>query len=384
MSCFVSSTLGACSPLGLSWPQTWSGLLEGRQGFDSTPPAYHWPVGPLVGRCALPDPEAPYHERMRCLIESVAVQLAPELHAVLNASAGKRLVVILASSHGDPGITTRLRTEPGQANVRGIVFASHAKIITAALGVHGLFTALHGACASGIIALAQAADMLRANLTDHVLIVSTDALSLLAYMGFQAVGAMDPQRCQPFGANGQGMSVGEGALAMLCTRDRLALPEPRGAVSVKGGAWNCDGSGGVEPLIAGLNEAIQAALGDAGIRACDIDFVYWHGTGTKRNDEAELRVCESFWPEGPGPAGAGTKGNLAHTMGASSAFNVAAACETLRTALLPGLPYDIGARYAPLNLARQARTLSRAGNGLCVAMGFGGVNAAVVLGRAES
>jgi 3-oxoacyl-(acyl-carrier-protein) synthase len=68
-------------------------------------------------------------------------------------------------------------------------------------------------------------------------------------------------------------------------------------------------------------------------------------------------------------------------MGASAAFNIAASYETILSSILPGLSYEEDARFGYLNLSRQARKLPQARNGLCVAMGFGGINAAVVIGR---
>lgn len=381
MTYIIPEATAACSPIGCSWDQTWRGFLDGSLGFGKSPSVYAWPEGPLLGSSRISEQEVPYADRMKLLIGAVVTQSSPAVRAAIQDATGKRLHVILASSHGDPAVATEIRTSRVDADFEEMVFKSHAPTISRFLDVPYQFTMLHGACASGVIAVVQANYMLRANLADHVLVISIDALSLLAYMGFRAVGAMDPQACKPFGEGGRGMSVGEGAVVLLLSRERARRAASGGAVVVRGGAWNSDGSGGVEPSEKGLMVSIRAALEEAQLQENDIDFVYWHGTGTKRNDEAELSVCQALWPGGRVPAGASTKGNIAHTMGASAAFNVAAASETLRSSLLPGLPYQGAARFNHMRLATGTRELPEARNGICVAMGFGGINAAVVLGR---
>lgn len=382
MTCTIIGKISACSPLGDSWDETWEGFLSRESVLSNSPSIYDWPSGPPLGICSLGEQEVPYVNRMQFLICSVLKQISPQLDIVSREYSNMRLHIILASSHGDPGVATELRTALNSADFEQIVYKSHATIFRKLLNtIPHQFTTLHAACASGIVGAIQANDILEADLADCVLVISIDAISLLAYMGFRAVGAMDSFGCKPFGEESRGMSVGEGAVAILFTKKNSKSLSTRLRISMKGGAWNCDGSGGVEPSAIGLIDAILSAIERAYLRANDVDFIYWHGTGTKRNDEVELQVCEVLWPNNTAPAGASTKGNIGHTMGASAAFNIAAAYETLQCSVLPGLPYKSDTRFSYMNLSCQPRKLKRARNGLCVAMGFGGINAAIVIGR---
>ncbi|MBZ9857985.1 hypothetical protein LB566_29815 [Mesorhizobium sp. CA13] len=127
-------------------------------------------------------------------------------------------------------------------------------------------------------------------------------------------------------------------------------------------------------------DVVQTSLALSTISAGNIDFVYWHGTGTKRNDSTEAYVSSVLWPmDGLAPVGTSLKGRLGHTMGASAGFNLASACHTLRTGFLPAVKRVDGPAFPQMNIAFDSPAQSNFSTGLCVAMGFGGINASVVL-----
>ena len=61
-----------------------------------------------------------------------------------------------------------------------------------------------------------------------------------------------------------------------------------------------------------------------------MDLVIAHGTGTPINDACEDRVFTELFRAGAAPAVTATKGSIGHTLGASGAMDVIAACEALR------------------------------------------------------
>jgi 3-oxoacyl-[acyl-carrier-protein] synthase II len=125
---------------------------------------------------------------------------------------------------------------------------------------------------------------------------------------------------------------------------------------------------------------VTAAVAQARIGVEDISCIFWHGTGTRKNDETEANVSSSFWRETKRfPISTTTKGSLGHTMGAASAFNVAAACQCLKEGLVPPVAGLRDTEFTDMNLVTQNSMRTELSTALCVGMGFGGVNAALVL-----
>ena len=83
------------------------------------------------------------------------------------------------------------------------------------------------ACAAGNYALAHALDVLRAGRADLMLAGGADAFSRITYTGFSRLGAIAPERCQPFDRNRKGMIPGEGAAVLVLEPLERALAPRR-------------------------------------------------------------------------------------------------------------------------------------------------------------
>ncbi len=140
----------------------------------------------------------------------------------------------------------------------------------------------------------------------------------------------------------------------------------------------CDAAHLVEPNAQGVAQVIHAALDQARVETKDVRAVYWHGTGTRQNDAREAEVSQIIFGE-KSPPSTSTKGNLGHTMGASGGFNVMAACETLARGVVPPVAGTEDLEYPNLDIVLGAAREVEPGPVLITALGFGGINAAVVL-----
>lgn len=67
------------------------------------------------------------------------------------------------------------------------------------------------ACAAGNYAIGYGYDQLQSGEADLIIAGGSDAFSWIAYTGFDKVGAIAPEKCQPFDKNRKGMIPGEGA-----------------------------------------------------------------------------------------------------------------------------------------------------------------------------
>ncbi|GJD40332.1 hypothetical protein OICFNHDK_2800 [Methylobacterium bullatum] len=382
MTFILPAASASRSCLGASWQATWHALVSGKTGFSQPQAQFpHWPPGPPAGIIeAWPDGAPAPFDRFRSIISSVLQDIAPSVFCLNELNPGARCIVIVASSHGDPGPLGVL-ANPTAARIPGdvidrLLWDDLTELVAEYLGYVRLIP-VHGACASGIVGLLEAKSVLDSGLFDVAVLLAADSISLLAYTGFQNIGAMSKVGCRPFSGAEEGMTTGEGAVALLLAGPNCRLP-PGPRVQVLGGACTCDGEGMVEPSTSGLVATIGTALASAQVSPAQVEFVYWHGTGTARNDMTEASTARAIWPDGNVPTGTASKGLLGHTMGAAAGFSVASAAETLVSGTLPGIPYRIDEKFADLNLAATNRH-GQFTRGMCVAMGFGGINAAILL-----
>jgi 3-oxoacyl-[acyl-carrier-protein] synthase II len=283
--------------------------------------------------------------------------------------------------------------KPGSRPPRALV-ASHslsapAETVARHLGVRGPVETVSSACASGGLAVEQALRALRAGEVDLAFAGGADCLCLTTYSGFNALRAVDERPCRPFRADRAGMSLGEGGAALLLELlDHARARRARPLAEVLGAGSSCDANHMTAPHAEGLGAAValERALADAGLKPDVIDFVNAHGTGTPLNDVAEwaalLRVFGERARRIPMEA---TKGVLGHLLGAAGVVEAVSAILGLLAGEVhpapgggevdPALPVDLVlGRPRPLPGMRTA---------VSVSLGFGGANAALVLGRWE-
>ncbi len=326
------SAVGASglSALGADWESTWAGLLRGESGLSSPQEMFaDWAAAPPVGVVASGLLPRSYEGRLEALLSLCLERVRPAVEAIHSADRNARGCIMVASSHGDPAPIARVAARP----VGGIP----AKVVERCLDDDIYWSVasetvppmpvsvVHGACASGIVATVNAAAALAGGWFHYVVVVAADALSRVAFEGFQRVGAMSASGCRPFDASRDGMSAAEGGVAyVVFDRERIECPGRH--VLFLGGSYNCDGAGGVEPSCAGLTEVIGQSLKAAEVPTEAVDFAYWHGTGTHLNDQTEVEAASRVWRKRP-PLGVSLKGAIGHTMGAAAGFNVLGAMQ---------------------------------------------------------
>lgn len=195
------------------------------------------------------------------------------------------------------------------------------------------------ACAAGNYAIGHASDLIRAGQADVVLAGGADPFSRITYMGFSRLGAIAPERCQPFDRNRRGMVPGEGAAVLIL--EEAGRARARGAriyAVVAGCGLSCDShhmTAG-HPDGEGAVRAMAAALRESGIDSRDVDYVCAHGTGTPTNDRIESVAMKAlFGAEASKVPTSSIKSMLGHTMGAASAIEAAACALAIQTGVVP-------------------------------------------------
>jgi len=229
------------------------------------------------------------------------------------------------------------------------------------------------ACASGLTALALAARWIRTGKAERVAVVGVDVLNGFVLDGFAGLLALDPEACRPYDRTREGLSLGEGAGAIL-----LGV-EPT-AVELAGWGESNDAVHATAPDREGkgLARAARLALDRAGLQPPDIDYIHGHGTGTEFNDAMEGEALGLLYT-GASPPFSSSKAQLGHTLGAAGVLESIIAIEALTSATAPPNVRLHETDLAPtVMLPREATPLPRARAVLKWSAGFGGINAALV------
>jgi len=238
-------------------------------------------------------------------------------------------------------------------------------------------TVISNACISGALAVEIAARQLRDEKYDHAVVVGGDLVSRFVVSGFESFLALSEQPCRPYDANRNGLMLGEGAASMILS---VTPPAKKGRVIISGGASSSDAVHISAPdrTGAGLNIAIQRALQYSGVSCLDIDAICAHGTATVYNDEMESHaMLLANLSETPIYS---LKGYWGHTLGAAGLMETIAAAHSLRhQRLFRSLGFETPGTSNKLNVVEKTRD-AKLRYTLKTASGFGGCNAALILG----
>lgn len=258
------------------------------------------------------------------------------------------------------------------------------------VGATGPSLVVATACASGGTALGLAADLLRLGRCDVVLAGGSEAMvTPLVMAGFARMGALsgrndDPKGAsRPFDADRDGFVAAEGAGLLVLERVADASARRvriRALLAGHGASADAHHVTAPDPAGRGLEQAIRAALADAGVGPREVDHVNAHGTATQANDLMEARVLRRVL--GSRPMVTSTKGVTGHLFGAAGAVEAAFTVLALESGIVP--PTANLANPDPriqLDLAT-APTMARPCVAVSTSAGFGGQNAALTLIRA--
>ncbi len=236
------------------------------------------------------------------------------------------------------------------------------------------------ACSSSAKAFAAAQRMIAAGVIDAAVVGGVDSLCLTTLYGFHSLQLMSRSACRPFDLRRDGLSIGEAAAYALL--ERCDEPPASDELLLLGCGESSDAHhmSAPHPEGAGARTAMQRALAMAGIRADAVDYINLHGTGTPSNDSAESLAVSTLF--GDATPCSSTKAATGHTLGAAGALEAVICALALRHGLAPaGLNLrepdpQITINYLRHNRRAALRTV------LSNSFGFGGVNCALLLGRA--
>ena len=399
--------LGAVTPIGNDAKATWESALAGRSGIDfiRSFDASGFPVR-VAGEVKDFDPSGVASPKeVRKLERNVLLSLAAATEALADSGLepdGDRTGIVFGSAIGGViGILEQgeILRERGPDRVSpnflpNVLVDSASGQLALSLGIRGPNYAVVSACATGSHAIGEAAELIKRGDADAVLAGGTEAcmhpLILAGFCAMRGLAAEDedpPRASRPFDATRAGFVMGEGA-AVLVLEDMDAA-RARGAeiyaeVLGYGASNDAHHMAQPEPEAVGVAEMMRRALRRADVDPERVGYVNAHGTSTPLGDAAETRAIKQvFGDHAYRLAVSSTKSMTGHCFGAAGAIEAMMCALALRHQVLPPtINYrnpdpECDLDYVP-NEAREVDGLEVA---LSNAMGLGGHNGCVLLGR---
>jgi len=400
--------IGAVTPLGLDAPSTWRAALAGESGIGwiSTFDTDGLPVR-VAGEVKGFDPAQVVSAKdARKLERNVLLGVSAGREALadsgLNGFDPTRVGIVFGSAIGGvPGILEQadVMRERGPDRVSpnflpNVLVDTISGQLAISLGIKGPNYAVVSACATGSHAVGEAAEMIKRGAADAVLAGGTESCIVpLILAGFTAMRGLavedehPPHASRPFDATRAGFVMSEGSGALLL--EDWDTAQQRGAriyaeVLGYGASNDAHNLAQPEPEATGVAAMMATALDRAGVERTRVGYINAHGTSTPLGDAAETKAIKDvFGAHAYDLAVSSTKSMTGHMFGAAGAIEAIMCVMALHDGKLPPtINYrepdpDCDLDYVP-NEAREVQVDVALSN----AMGLGGHNGCVLLGRA--
>jgi 3-oxoacyl-[acyl-carrier-protein] synthase-1 len=388
------TALGMVNALGGSLDEIWPRLIAGDpSGFvlrDDLMASESRPFAQVQSQLPeIPTELSRYACRNNQLVLAAFEAIRCGVESAVAAFGAERVGIVMGSSTtgvAEAEAAFRERAATGSLSSRfelvQLEYGGLGEFVARVSGASGPCYTLSTACSSGAKALVSAKSLLELDICDAVIAGAADSLCRLTARGFGSLQAVAKGLTNPMSRNRDGVSLGEGAVLFLMTR------EP-GGIQLLGAGESNDAHhiSAPEPGGRGAETCMRAALADAGLGPEAIVYLNLHGTGTPHNDVMESAAVERVF--GRGPVCSSTKPLVGHTLGASGAVELAFCWMMLARRqgdrmFLPPHRFDgeLDPELAEIDLAGEQACIDAAPPAALMSnsFGFGGSNCAVILG----
>jgi 3-oxoacyl-[acyl-carrier-protein] synthase II len=289
-----------------------------------------------------------------------------------------------AALHGG-GRVPPLTVPAGMVNGAAAVVAMHAD-------VQGPVLTYAVACASGAIAIAEAAHALRRGEIDIAIAGGVEApLARGTVAAWQALRTLAPpdaadasRSCRPFSADRAGLVLGEGAAFLVLRREDDLPASPLAWLA--GSAVRCDALHLTNPQVRGQVATLRAALAAAGLAPEDVGYCNAHGTATLAGDPVECEALREAWGAHAATLHvSATKAAHGHLLGAGGAMRSRSASTVQAASSAPPTAgvTTLDARCAGLaHVLGEGRPLPGLRHAISNSFAFGGTNVALAFSAA--
>jgi 3-oxoacyl-[acyl-carrier-protein] synthase II len=402
--------LGAVTPLGNDAAASWQAAVEGRSGidfirsYDASEQAVR--IGAEVKDFDPTGLASP--KEIRKLDRFVLFALSAAREAVDDAKLDGaydpgRVGILFGSAIGGflgimeqaEVLRTRGPTRVTPTFIPSVLVDAASGQLAISLGFRGPNYAPVSACATGSHAIGEAAELIRRGDADAVLAGGAEAcIHPLIYAGFSAMRGLvseeesPPRASRPFDATRAGFVVGEGAGVVVL--EDLEAAQRRGArvyaeILSYGASNDAHHMAQPDPDSVGVSEMMHRALNRAGIEPEQVDYINAHGTSTPLGDLAETNAIKDvFGDHAYKLAVSSTKSVTGHCFGAAGAIEAIMCVRAVHDSVLPPtMNYEHPDPECDLDYVPNKARESRVNVALSNAMGLGGHNGCVLVGRVD-
>ena len=259
--------------------------------------------------------------------------------------------------------------------------------------LQGYISSCAAACATGAVSLIDGFRAIRENSADMIVAGAGEAsVTRHVIAGFGNLKALSTKNetpesaSSPFDRDRDGFVLSEGAAVLVLEELNSALN--RGAdiyAEVTGWGITSDASHFTHPSEdgRGMVNAMNLALGSAGLNLEQIQYVNAHGTSTKMNDAAETKAIRKvFGDHAVSLVVSATKSMSGHMLATAGAFEAAVVAKSIKEQIIHGTAnYRNFDEDCNLDYCAGGRRKMTLDNVLSNSFGFGGVNAVAAFSR---
>jgi 3-oxoacyl-[acyl-carrier-protein] synthase II len=266
-------------------------------------------------------------------------------------------------------------------------------MISIYLGAKGPNSSIATACASGTHAVGDAFKIIKRGGADAMITGGVESvITPTCIAGFNAMKALsvrnhEPEKAsRPFDRERDGFIVGEGCGILILETLEGALKRGAGIYAeILGYGMSGDGFHMAAPAPDGEGAArcMAAAIDDAGISYNAVDYINAHGTSTQLNDLYETQAIKSVFKEkARSLAISSTKSMTGHLLGGAGGIETVFTALTIHEGIIPPtINLDNPDRNCDLDYVPNTARKTDVTLAMTNSFGFGGTNAALILGK---
>lgn len=404
----VITGMGCVSPFGAGVEKAWKSVIEGKSGIKALSLDLDKHIVKIGGEVENFNPEEYIEPKEAKRLDMFILYAMVAADEAMNASKldmskedPYRVGVILGSAQG--GLKTMVQSHDTML-ARGFHKCSPFTVpmmipnmaagkISIKIGAKGVNKAVATACASGAHAIGDAYRSIQCGDADVMFAGGSDSkISDFGIGAFTSARTLskrndEPQKAsRPFDKDRDGFVMGEGSAVLVLEEYEHALN--RGAnilAEITGYGQSADAYDMVapDPNGAGAEYAIKAALKNAGINPCDIDYINAHGTSTHVGDIAESKTIERIFGDKEQNKNlliSSTKSMTGHLLGAAGAIEAMFCVKTVMSDIVPPT-INLDNRddeVANLDYVPHKAREHKVNYALSNSFGFGGCNAVLI------
>ncbi len=213
-------------------------------------------------------------------------------------------------------------------------------------GFTGPSYSVSAACATGLVALYSAIQLMQNDVIDAALVGGgEELLHPASYLEFSALGALagktfatdDPAATsRPFDRDRDGMVLGEGGAMIVIERESSARKRQKDIYAcITGMGASNNHKGMVESVAETQQLAISASFRDTPYGPEQVDMIECHATATPTGDIEEIKALKAVYPRGNTVVLSSFKSQIGHTLGTSGLNSMIRGICALRSGVYP-------------------------------------------------